>query len=356
MRWTFYLFAALILTGVLGTTYVYRHFQASESEASVLENRATIVLSDADKKLIEVRDSTSKWLLGLAMALLPGLVVKKSAEGETTVQDELLPLLAGATLVISLYSFFLAQDSVAFVLSRGPQYHLYGWVSNFPILLQFWSLLIALVMLMSHWLKPRTKVMFPTLAIFLAMLAPSDDVYAVSFSTNSAKPCVVAWAKSREVTFSDDEVGLAARVTASLARRSNVSPIDVCEFVRVQLDQVRFSASQASARSKQPSIVDALRDTNDDLKNTAISSGTALERLLSLGALWRTPSGLLHLEGTPKGATVIINSRPVGFTNLDLRLAPGKYFVEVVADGEVIFRKADVLIEDGKLWKSTFVK
>lgn len=153
MRVKIALFVLLLLVGILGSSLVYGHFQGKETEALVMQNRVMVNLSDADKKLIDVRDSTSKWLLGLAFALLPGLVVSKEADGVVKVQTKLLPLLAGAMLITSLYGFFLSQDSIAFVLSRGPQYHLYGWVSNFPILLQFWTLISALTLLMIHWLR-----------------------------------------------------------------------------------------------------------------------------------------------------------------------------------------------------------
>jgi hypothetical protein len=354
MRLSFAVFLVATTIGILCSTLIYRDLQTDDSGALVLQNRARIELSDADKKLIEVRDSTSKWLLGLAVGLLPGLVVKKSSTDEPTVQDKVLPLLAGALLLVSLYGFFLAQDSVAFVLSRGPQYHLYGWLSTFPILLQFWSLLAALVVLMAHWIRPSEKVSFPTLAVLLAFAANPHEAQAASVTPSSTKPCVQAWAASREVDLSDQEVGLASSVVARIAHRADVSPSSVCDFASVHLDQLRFEASKTAASLTPLSVADALREADKDLRSTAISPGTLLERVLSVSELWHKPSGLMRIEGKPGGATVLLNSRVVGLTNLDLRLVPGKYLVEVLSGGAVVMRKADVVIEDGKLWAASF--
>jgi len=354
MRLPFFVFLVLSMVCFIAASLVYRHLQTDASGAMVLQNRAKIELTDADKKLIEVRDSTSKWLLGLAVTLLPGLVVRKSSDGLPKVQHEVLPLLAGAMVLLSLYGFFLAQDSVAFVLSRGPQYHLYGWLTSFPILLQFWSLLAALTLLMLHWLRPVGKVVFPTLALMAALLLHPEVANAATVTPAATKSCVSSWAASREVPLSGDETGLAAGVVVGIARRSDVSPSDLCEFTAAHLDQFRFLASRTATAASPFTVVDAVKEADRDLRSTAISPGAVLERVLSLSELWRKPSGLMRIEGRPNGATVLLNSRAVGLTNLDLRLSPGKYVVEILAEGIVVFRKSDVLIEDGKLWKTTF--
>ena len=348
-------FVVLLLVSVLGSTMVYRHFQGEETEALSLQDKAKIELSEADKKLIDVRDSTSKWLLGLAFALLPGLIVKKTDAGESELEDKVLPMLAGALLITSLYGFFLAQDSVAFVLTKGPQYHLYGWVSKFPILLQFWSLLLALTLLMFHWFRLSGNVTFPKLLVVAAVLLPFPHAEAASLSAEVVLPCVKAWAGDRAVELDSDTVELAGNVVVALARRGDVSPPDVCEFVAAQLDQVRWIASTLPT-VQVTTVPMALHGMESELKSTGISPGFLVERLLKFGEFWHSPSGLLRLEGTPTGATVMVNSRPVGLTNLDLRMAPGKYLIEVVADGGIIFKKADVIIEDGKLWTAKFGK
>lgn len=346
----------LLLVGVVGSTVVYRHFQGTDTEALVMQNRVVVNLSDADKKLIDVRDSTSKWLLGLAVALLPGLVVSKKTDGETKVQTKLLPLLAGAMLITSLYGFFLAQDSLAFVLSRGPQYHLYGWVSNFPILLQFWSVLAALVVLMIHWLRTDGKVTFLTLVLLAATLHPSTDAEANVVNPQAAKPCVNAWMVDRQVLLNAEQAARAASVLAGIAKRSDVSPASTCDFVSAQLDQVRWAAFRESRSSTTAAVDAVLKEMESDLRNTGMSPGELLEKLLAFGTIWRSPSGLIRLEGAPTGAIVLIDYRAVGLTNLDLRIKPGSYLVEVLVDGAVIFRKPGVTVEDGKQWKATFSK
>lgn len=356
MRLKLALFALIVLFGVLGSTAVYRHFQSDPNQALVIQNLAKVELSQADQKLIEIRDSTSKWLLGLSFALLPGLVVAPKSNGQMTVQSKLLPLLAGAMLIISLYGFFLAQDSVAFVLSRGPHYHLYGWVSNFPLLLQFWSLLAALILLMVHWLKSERSIVFPTLMVVAAVVIPSTDAEATPIVADVVTPCVMAWTVDRQVPLDAGQVARASKLIVNIARRGELAPVIPCEFAYAHLDQIRWAAFQTSNVSTAAAVNEMVQKLDMDLKRKGSPPGEFLERLLTLGSFYRNPSGLIRVEGTPAGATVLIDGKALGLTNLDLRLTPGSYLVEVLVDGAVVFRKSDVTIEDGKLWKATFAR
>ncbi|ANN68147.1 PEGA domain-containing protein [Bordetella bronchialis] len=355
MTRAFLAFLTITLVGLLAASVANQAFQTLPSQAKAGNDRSAVILTDAEKKLIEVRESTSKWLLALAAGLLPGLVISKTSRDELAMQQQLIPMIAGALLVISIYGFFLSQQAIEFVLSRGPQYHLYSGVSRFPILLQFWTLVLALFLLMIHLFHlARKRGTLPMAAlVVLALTDPKAD--AAMLAPTVAKPCIEAWASNRELPLDPTELGLALSVVTGIAARTNASPANACEFVSSTLDQARYIAvARTGGPDARPEFAELLNAIDKDLRATGISPGAILSKLLSIAAVWEAPSGLLRIEGKPNGATVLLNMQEVGFTNLDLRLAPGKYTVEVLVDGAVVFRQTNVSIEEEKVWKATF--
>ncbi|CAM4023053.1 hypothetical protein BOBR111200_21900 [Bordetella bronchialis] len=189
--------------------------------------------------------------------------------------------------------------------------------------------------------------------VVLALTDPKAD--AAMLAPTVAKPCIEAWASNRELPLDPTELGLALSVVTGIAARTNASPANACEFVSSTLDQARYIAvARTGGPDARPEFAELLNAIDKDLRATGISPGAILSKLLSIAAVWEAPSGLLRIEGKPNGATVLLNMQEVGFTNLDLRLAPGKYTVEVLVDGAVVFRQTNVSIEEEKVWKATF--
>lgn len=197
---------------------------------------------------------------------------------------------------------------------------------------------------------------FQVLVLVVAIVYASADAMAAAVTPQTAKQCVIAWMSDRHVQLSAEQVTRAGNVLADIAKRSDVLPANTCEYVSAQLDQVRWLAYKASNNST-PAAVDAvLKEIESDLKSIGLNPGELLEKLLVFGTMWHSPSGLIRIKGTPTGATVLINGRSLGLTNLDLRIKPGTYLVEVLVDGEVVFRKPGVTVEDGKQWTVNFLK
>ena len=349
-------FLLVVALGVVAATAAYRHFQTSLDEVDAAKNRARIELTDTDKKLIEARDSTSKWLLGLAFALLPGLVIKRSADGDATPQRKLLPLFAAASIIVSMYGFFLSQDAVVFVLSRGPQYHLYGRLSEFPIIVQFWSLISAVIALMLHWFRSAPNIQFPTVGLALAVFLSTGDASSAPLPTAELRTCVSGWALSRGVTFTAPQLSSVERVLKKLAVRSKIHSTARCDYYSSQLDHLRWMAYQESSSDSVESINGFVAATDLALSKAGLSPGDAVDKLLALSAIWRGASGLIKIETKAPGALVLLNRRPVGLTTFEVRVAEGTYVIEVLRAGAAVYVNQDVKIVDGQLWQVSVEK
>ncbi|MEL4870947.1 PEGA domain-containing protein [Pantoea agglomerans] len=344
MRKSFFVFAVILALGLVGSTMALRYYQTDLHEVRTLQNISSVELTDSDKLLIEERNSTAKWLLGIAIGLLPGILLKKNKDGAFNLEDKILPLLIGAFLILSVYGFFLMQQSLFFILSRGPKYYLYGMYSNFPEYFQFWTLLIALVALLFYWAIPR-KVVASAGILFLSVILlflPQRQAFAQSLND-----CVVEWARDRHQDMSQDDVANAINVLNKLQNRIDKNKTASCEFANVSLDQMRYSVSQSSS----PNIKMAIKDTEISLTATAISPSSLLEMLINP---WVGPSGLLRVKGEGTGDTVLVDDVTVGLTNLDIRLSPGKHSLIVSSGGNAIYHDDQVMIKEGESWIANF--
>lgn len=346
MRWSFITFTLLLMLGIVTSTLAVRFYLTDFKQATSLQNISPVVLTDSDKLLIEERNSTAKWLLGLAIGLLPGVLLKKNKEGVVSLEDKFIPLLVGGLQILSIYGFFLTQQSLTFILSHGPKYLLYGMYSMLPVYFQFWTFLFSLILLLFYWAFPRKNNAPICIILFTTVLliTPQNNAYAAA---SSLKECVATWAKDRQQTMSKEDIEKASDVLSTLLHRINENKTDSCEFTNVSLDQIRYSASQSSA----PDINLAIETTKKALTVTAISPASLLEKLISP---WESPSGLLRINGQQTGATVLVDNITVGLTNLDLRLSPGPHSVIVSYLGNIIFQDDNVMIKQGESWSAKF--
>ena len=345
-------FLVLCLIGIASASLAYRYLQTDPLAPLATRDRSRVALDDTDKKLLDARDATSKWLLGLAFSLLPGTLIGKRIPGlqtqdnsdEPVLRQSLLPLVAAAFLVTSLYGFFLSQQSVIFVLTHGPQYHLYGTFSEFPILVQFWTLLGGLVVLLFHLMRPSTRMQFPKLVLLFGVLAAFPPEPAQAATPEAT--CAAQWSESRSVKLSSEQVNTAASVVRAVANRATHERQATCTFANSVLDGIRWSAYKSGGADKD--FDEVLTSTSKELAGAGFSPGGTVDQLLEAARLWVEPSGLLRVTGSPSGATILLNGRTIGLSDLDVRLKPGTYLVEVLRGGSVVYRDASIVITIGQ--------
>lgn len=338
------IFLTIAIVGLVFSQACYLLLETSQTAPAVMNERSLIKLSDADKLLIGIRTDLSKWLLGITLVLLPGLIIEKTKDHRIVYQRKVLPHCAGGMLIVSIYGYYLAQMSTIYVLSIGPQYHLYGEFFDFPIMLQFWSLLLGLVLLLFHWTRGNVRAAAP------ALVAASVFYMSPTASAQGATPdiavCIAQWSKDRTLALNTKQITLARKVAAGVAGRAGVHVDDGCAFARTQLDHLRWLAFKDGGRNPEVKFLAILATVNEDLTGAGIGSGSTLEGLLKIADIWRHPSGLLVIQ-SPRTAHVLLSGADVAVTNVDIRLAPGFYAVQVVRGGELLLSDPHVSISEG---------
>jgi hypothetical protein len=341
-----FVLAVLVAAAISITSLAYRWYQVDPDGSNEGNARVAVTLTPEDHALVEARDSLSKWLLGLSVTLLPGLIVKKTKTGEFSYQQRLLPLLAGGLLVVSLYGFFLAQHSVTFVLAHGPKYLLYSKFSEFPLVVQFWSLLGAAALLISHWAGLARGATAPLIVGVTLLMSLSSTSQAADAPRSAQESCIRAWSQSRRVALDESQVTMAATVVDGIQRRIGAKPNEEsCDFTNTQLDQLRFLA-MSSGDDDPEAFWKVLSSVNRDLSSHGAGVGVFLRSLLDSAEVWRSESGLLSIRGSLTGSHVILSGKEVGLTDLDVRISPGTYTVVIVRGGGELFRKSNVEITD----------
>ena len=335
------LFATLVLSGFVAVTIAYRSLQTSSPPRDIPQ----IELNDAQKKLLDSRDNMSKWLLGLAYGALVGLLgmAFKQEEGARPM-DAGLPLTASGLLILSLYGAFLFQDSMVFTLSKGPVDFIYGSLMDFPLVLQFWTLIGALILL-AVWMFRPSKKYTVTLGIFLAL-------GLVRTAQAQVSGCVPSWEKDRGVTLTESSQTTAVDVLRKLAKRAKLKSPS-CDYALSLLDELHWAAYVVKQDDSGEAMSAYLKTIDVELTKPGLSTGEIVTKLTALSEVWRTASGLLVVESQLKGMPVLLNGSEAGMTPWQRRLAPGTYSIEVIRGGRTVYSDRGVKIEDGKQWRIT---
>jgi hypothetical protein len=342
MKRPYIVFTVLLAAGFLLATLAYRSLQTVAPPRDL----AHIELTEAQKKLLDSRDTMSKWLLGLAYTALAGLLGLRFKEQNQLPLDTTLPMAACGLLILSLYGAFLFQDSMMFALSKGPVYHIYGSLMDLPLQLQFWTLVISLVLL-ALWLFRPPKKYTVTLSLMLA--------FAFSGRASGQEPvepkCIAAWQKGREMKFTQTGQRAAINVLDRLSQRAGLKSPVSCDYALSLLDELRWDAYVVKQDDSIAAMEAYLETIDQELRKPGLSMGEVVTKLVSISQVWRGTSGLLIVEARTTGIPILLDGAEAGMTNWERRLAPGIHSVEVVRGGRTIYSNKNVRIEDGKEWR-----
>jgi hypothetical protein len=331
------LFAILLLAGFMAATTVYRSLQTAPPQRDIPH----MELTETQKKLLDSRDNMSKWLLGLAYGVLAGLLGLRFKEQSPLPLNAKLPLAAIGLLVLSLYGAFLFQDSMMFALSKGPIYLIYGSFMDFPLLLQFWTLIVALILLALWIFRPPEKHII-TLAVLLAL------VLVAPARAQSPSACLAAWEQDREVKLTETGRTTATAVLEKLAQRAHLKTPVSCEYAMSLLDELHWDAYVVKEDDSGEAMGSYLKMIDEELTKPGLSMGEVVSKLVAISQVWRGASGLLIVESQTKGIPILLNGSETGMTTWERRLAPGAYSIDVVRGGRTVYSNRNVKIEDGK--------
>lgn len=349
----FTLFLVLLLGGLLASTWVARRAQRlSMSPKADATRGVSGELCSTQKAYLDAQRASSELLFKLAFGALGALLGLRLSEKTGTKVAGHGPFAAAALLLVSIYSAFLLQTGISFSV-EGPPEAVFGPVLTHPILLQFWSLFGAVLILALALFRP-TRAAKVAAALCLGLLMPA--------SAQEAKPpedCIQRWSESRGLSPSAETVADMNLLVERVASRRELSleNVDRCELSDTVFDAVRFSAITDSGGNTpaetNAALTQLFRDTVKAAENPTFSPGQLLEDLLSVAQIWKEPSGIVDVDG--RGKTLFISiidpKRPTertwkGYTRWLIRLPPGSYELTASEGGRRVDRRR-VEVKDG---------
>jgi hypothetical protein len=354
----FALFLALFLSGCTLATVIFRHGQSLSMSAEGGDAAPSNVdVTDTQKTYIESRSAASERLFDLAFASLAALLGLRFSEKTRVRIDGHGPFAACGLLLVSIYSAFLFQVGVGHAL-EGPLNEIYGPALSYPIVLQFWSLFGAALILAVSLFRPAGRRMNPLIlaAGTVAMLfAPPVRAQ----SQPGLEACVRSWAASRDLELPGEAVQDATKLVEGVARKREIvlSLVDPCDWTGTLLDEIRFTAisdggaarGDAAGRVLAPLFHSAVKA----LEDPTFASGDLLDRLLSIAQVWREPSAIVEVEAGTRSLFVTIldprhPQRPRrGYTRWTVRLPPGSYELRASERGKIV-EKRTIALRDGE--------
>jgi hypothetical protein len=330
---------ALLLVLIAGFTLVtafYRSLQIREPKP-----RAEEMLTDRHKELVRAQGDLSKWLLGLASATLAALVGAVFKEPQRKDLLDILPMTAYSLLLLSFYGAFLYYEATAQILRLGPLDYFFADQYQFPILIQFWSLISALALLAVWMLRRRAP---PILASCILLLLIFPPAHAQSVSR---RKCAATWFKDRLAA--EDDGHLAESVLGRLQSRSGNRKIETCTEVSSILDALRFAAINAHNEDSSSGFAGYLAAIEKELNNPGLGFSAVVDSVITLMTPWDRPLGTLEVKAAKGRCHILLNGGEVGFTNWIRRLEPGDYRLRIVRENDmkVLFSSDRIRIEAG---------
>jgi hypothetical protein len=326
------IFWGVLIVGSVLITSFYSHSQVTAPNEPLAEEPG-----DRQKQLMSAEGEMSKWLLGLASAALAGLIGLRLKNPGDDGLMEIVPMSAYAFLVLSLYGGFLSYEATLDILRRGPLRYLYGDQFRFPVLVQFWSLVIALILL-AVWLfgrKPKAVALAAVLAVFFAGTANAQEI--------DRQKCVESWYQDR-LHVSNSSGDLALGVLQKIEKEPNAKPIRTCLDVDLVLDRLRFAAVNSGKKDTEPEFASYLKTLADELSHPELSMSDVVHSIIDLMSPWDRPVGVLSVRSSKGTFQILLNAAEVGLTNWSARLVPGTYRIRIVKDLKVVYSSNDLQI------------
>jgi hypothetical protein len=142
---------------------------------------------------------------------------------------------------------------------------------------------------------------------------------------------------------------LAQAVLNRLAERSKVagSQTDGCAFAAGVMNRIRLQSISLSHPDTTEALDDYMRRLADELAGPGFGADVFLQDLLNSLRPWLAPSGRIRVTSTNGYKTIMVDSQPAGYRNLDWRYPPGQHTVQVTEARRIIFSRTFTLSPGG---------
>jgi len=300
------------------------------------------VLNESDKKLIELQTSYSTWLQGIATAVLGAVLALRLKDPDDQRLLDRPALIAVSLLLVSLYSAHLLQAGIMFALAHGPLSMIYSGLVTVPLASQFWSLIGGIGVLAFWLLRPRAfrSALFP-----IALLVVCTTAFAKERPRYSS--CVLEWQKASGLKADPVGAATAERVLSKLAARAGIESVeDRCAYTSGVMDRIRLQSISLSTSDTPEALDNYLQRLSDELAGPGFGADNFLQDLVSLLTPWIGPSVRIHITSTQGYKTILVDSKPAGFKNVDWRYPPGQHTIEVTEAYKVVFSRT-ITVESG---------
>jgi hypothetical protein len=320
--------------GLIVITIAYRASQMMTPNAPSDE-----VLSDRQRLLLASVSEMSKWLLGLASGAIAAVAGLRLKEANNRDVISVLPMIAYAFLLLSLYGAFLSYDATINILRLGPLNYSYGAQLEFPVLVQFWTLVLGLSFL-GLWLFRRNAVPAVALLVLMSFLAvPAHAQAAADLSR-----CTEGWYKDR-LKISPPTSGLAVAVLEKLEHRPGARQITNCIDADSVLDQIRFASTQADDQDASVNFEKYLTALNEELAYPGLGTSDVVLAVMKIMSPWEMPLGVLSIHSSKNTYNILLNTSLVGITNWARRLQPGTYRIRVIRHLDSVYSDNSLTIK-----------
>jgi hypothetical protein len=325
-------FATVLALGLILITIAY-----SSSQLNRIPETGQEQPTEREKQLASAESEMSKWLLGLASAAIAGLVGIRLKNADDDQTADVVPMTAYAFLLLSLYGGFLSYESTVDILRRGPLHYFYGDQFRLPVLVQFWSLAAALVLLAIWLFRKRKK------ALVLGMLLAMSWVGNAQAEEVKRQKCIQDWYQDRFHTSADSR-DIALSVLLRIEKQPNAKPIRSCVDVSSVLDRLRYASLTSGKADSNSEFEKYLVTLNDELGHPELSMSDVVHSIIEMMSPWDKPAGILSVRSSKGTYQILLDTIEVGVTNWTGRLAPGKHRIRIVKDLKVVFSANDYQI------------
>jgi hypothetical protein len=321
-----WLFLVILLLGIPLTTAGYRLSRLSAPNQPIEET-----LTERHKQLASAEGDMSKWLLGLASGALASLIALRFKDPDNKSLLSAAPMTAYAFLIISIYGAFLSYEANIDILQTGPLLYMYSDQFRFPVLVQFWSLFVALLFLGVWIFRPNSeKVALPVAVLLFVCLTPANA------QTVDLNKCATNWYADRlpKESASPD---LAISVLQKLEKQPGAKNIATCVDADAVLDQLRLAASLSDDTTLREHFSKYLEALVDELSHPGLSMSNVVHTIVQLMSPWDSPLGVLSVRSSKNTFTILIDAQVVGITNWCQRLPPGTYRIRVARNLTAVY-------------------